>query len=134
MMWGTFVTCPGHGTLQTCLPTGGPSHDQTIPSRRRPPYGVLEGRMEIWWKPYYDRGTSAWSHRLLEAGDWAEVDSLQCHIVHWLGEGKGVVFKAGPGPLAEVGKLGVKGKTPCKDNCRCMKPAQVLELEKLVYR
>jgi hypothetical protein len=90
-------------------------------------YGVIEGRMDIWWKPYYDRGTSSWSHRVLEAGDWVEVDSLQCHIVHWLGEGKGVVFKAGPGPLAEVGRLGVGGKTPCKD-CPCMKPVQVVEL------
>jgi hypothetical protein len=97
-------------------------------------YGILEGQLEIWWKPYYDRGTSAWSHRILEAGDWAEVDSLQCHIVHWTppGEGippgKGVVFKAGPGPLAEVGKLGVKGKTPCT-GCSCMKPARVRALE-----
>jgi len=38
------------------------------------------------------------------------------------------VFKAGPGPLAEVGKLGVKGKTPCKD-CPCMKPQAVQDLE-----
>jgi hypothetical protein len=51
---------------------------------------------------------------VLGTGDWAEVDSLQCHIVRWLTEGKVVVFKAGPGPLAEVGKLGVKGKTPCR--------------------
>lgn len=92
-------------------------------------YGILEGRLEVWWKPYYDRGTSAWSHRILEAGDWLEVDSLQCHVVHWLGEGKGVVFKAGPGPLAEVGHLGVKGKTPCRD-CPCMKPAPVVDLER----
>jgi hypothetical protein len=91
-------------------------------------YGILEGRMEIWWKPYYERGTSAWNHRFLEPGDWLEVDSLQCHIVHWLGVGKGVVFKAGPGPLAEVGKLGIKGKTPCTE-CPCMKPEQVRELE-----
>lgn len=90
-------------------------------------YGILEGRLKIWWKPYYDRGTAAWSHRILEAGDWLEVDSLQCHIVHWLTEGKGVVFKAGPGPLAEVGKIGVKGKTPCMD-CPCMKPRQVVAL------
>jgi hypothetical protein len=91
-------------------------------------YGILEGRMEIWWKPYYERGTSAWNHRVLNAGDWLEVDSLQCHIVHWLGAGKGVVFKAGPGALAEVGKLGVKGKTPCTE-CPCMKPAGVCALE-----
>jgi hypothetical protein len=92
-------------------------------------YGILEGRLEVWWKAYHDRGTSAWCHRILEAGDWLEVESLQCHIVHWLGEGKAVVFKAGPGPLAEVGKLGVKGKTPCKD-CPCMKPDHVAELER----
>ena len=91
-------------------------------------YGILEGCLETWWKTYYDRGTSGWSHRLLDAGDWLEVDSLQCHIVHWLTEGKGVVFKAGPGPLAEVGKLGVKGKTPC-DECPCMKPKKVKILE-----
>jgi len=92
-------------------------------------YGILEGRMEICWKPYYERGTSAWSHRILEAGDWLEVDSPQCHIVQWMGPGKGVVFKAGPGALAEVGKLGIKGKTPCAE-CPCMKPepANALEL------
>jgi hypothetical protein len=87
-------------------------------------YGVIEGELEIWWKPYYDRGTSAWTHRVLGPGDWAEVDSLQCHFVKWQGKGKGVVFKAGPGPLAEVGKLGVKGKTKC-DDCPCMKPVQL---------
>ena len=91
-------------------------------------YGILEGEMEIWSKPYYERGTSAWCHRLLKAGDWLEVDSLQCHIIHWLTQGKGVVFKAGPGPLAEVGKLGVKGKTPCAE-CPCMKPERVKALE-----
>ena len=46
-----------------------------------------------------------------------------------LGEGKGVVFKAGPGPLAEVGRLGVKGKTPC-DGCECIRPPRVCELLK----
>jgi hypothetical protein len=96
-------------------------------------YGVLEGRLEIWWKAYHDRGTSAWCHRILSAGDWLEVDSLQCHIVRWLGAGKGVVFKAGPGPLAEVGRLGVKGKTPCGD-CPCMKPPEVMKLTKTVAK
>jgi hypothetical protein len=92
-------------------------------------YGILEGEVEVWSKPYYERGTAAWSHRILGAGDWLEVDSLQCHIVHWRTEGKGVVFKAGPGPLAEVGKLGVKGKTQCTE-CPCMKPPQVREMER----
>jgi len=92
-------------------------------------YGVLEGELEVWWKAYHDRGTSAWCHRVLGAGDWLEVDSLQCHIVHWRGEGKGVVFKAGPGPLAEVGRLGVKGKTPC-GQCPCMKRPEVIALDR----
>lgn len=92
-------------------------------------YGVLQGRLEVWWKPYFDRGTAAWCHRILEAGDWLEVDSLQCHIVRWLEEGQGVVFKAGHGPLAEVGKLGITGKTVCK-GCPCMKPPQVVEMER----
>jgi hypothetical protein len=48
--------------------------------------------------------------------------------LHWLTEGKGVVLKAGPGPLAEVGKLGISGKTPCTE-CPCMKPARVRDLE-----
>jgi hypothetical protein len=92
-------------------------------------YGVLQGRLEIWWKPYYERGTSAWSHRILETGDWIEVDALHCHIVHWLNKGQGVVFKAGPGPLVGVGRLGEKGKTPCAE-CPCMKPPDVLQLER----
>jgi 8-oxo-dGTP diphosphatase len=87
-------------------------------------YGVLEGQMEIWWKPYYDRGTSAWSHQILGPGDWIEVDSLQCHVVHWRTAGKGIIFKAGPGPLAGVGRLGEKGKTSCGD-CPCMKPSEL---------
>jgi hypothetical protein len=95
-------------------------------------YGVLEGALDVWWKAYHDRGTSAWSHRTLHPGDWLEVDSLQCHIVHWRGNGKAVVFKAGSGPLAEVGRLGVKGKTQCADDdgkpCHCMKPPAVEQL------
>jgi hypothetical protein len=93
-------------------------------------YGILEGEMEAWWKPYCDRGTSAWNHQVVGAGDWLEVDSLQCHIVHWRGEGKGIVFKAGPGPLAGVGRIGTEGKTSCK-NCPypCVKPPEVAALE-----
>jgi len=94
-------------------------------------YGILEGRMEVWWKPYCDRGTSAWNHQILDEGDWVEVDSLQCHIVHWLAEGRGVVFKAGPGPLAGVGRIGTEGKTSCKD-CpySCVKPQEVIDLQR----
>ncbi len=92
-------------------------------------YGVLEGRLEVWWKPYEDRGSSAWSRREVEAGGWVEVEPLRCHFVRWLaggGPGKGTVFKAGPGPLAEVGRLGVAGKTPCA-SCTCLKPPRLLE-------
>jgi hypothetical protein len=92
-------------------------------------YGILEGQLEIWWKGYNDRGTVAWSHRIFGPRDWLEIEPLQCHIVHWVSEGKSVVFKAGPGPLAEVGRLGVRGKTPCKD-CNCLKPGRVCELER----
>jgi 8-oxo-dGTP diphosphatase len=88
-------------------------------------YGVLEGQLEVWWKPYHDRGTSAWNHRVVGPGAWVEMEALQCHYVRWRGDGRGVVFKAGPGPLAEVGKLGVKGKTRC-DNCPCIKPPEML--------
>ena len=77
-------------------------------------YGILEGRLEVWWKPYHDRGTSAWSHRILEPGDWLEVASLQCHIVRWLGEGKGVVFKAGPAPWPKSANSASKAKHPTK--------------------
>ena len=92
-------------------------------------YGVLEGKLEIWWKPYHDQGTSAWSRQMLGPGDWIEVEALQCHAVRWHSEGKGVVFKAGPGPLAGVGRLGIAGKTKC-DVCICMKPREVCELVK----
>lgn len=92
-------------------------------------YGVLEGQLEMWWKPYHDQGASAWSRQTIGPGDWLEVEALQCHAVRWIGEGKGVVFKAGPGPLAGVGRLGVTGKTKC-DTCVCMKPKEVCDLVK----
>jgi hypothetical protein len=91
-------------------------------------YGVLSGKLEIWWKPYHDRGTSAWSHRILGPLDWIEVGPLQCHIVNWVEEGIGVVFKAGSGPLAGVGPLGCAGKTVCED-CPCRRPPQVEQLQ-----
>jgi hypothetical protein len=53
----------------------------------------------------------------LAAGDWAEVDPLLCHFAAWLTpRGLGTVFKAaGTGELAGVGKIGVAGKTTCRD-------------------
>ena len=94
-------------------------------------YGVLSGGpLEFWWKPKHARGSSAWSRRVIEPLGWAEVEPEQCHIVRWLGEGVGVVFKAGPGQLAGVGRQGICGKTPCA-GCACQMPEGVIECERL---
>ncbi len=78
-------------------------------------YGVIEGRLHLWWKPMSARGVRVWENRILEAGDWAEVEPLHCHFAAWLTpEGLGTVIKAaGSGELAGVGRLGVSGKTVC---------------------
>jgi hypothetical protein len=85
-------------------------------------YGILSGKLEIYWRPYHASGASAWQHRVLSAGDWAEVGPLQWHIVHWMEAGHGVVFKAGPGPLAGVGRLGTAGKTNWDDSHGILPP------------
>jgi hypothetical protein len=36
-------------------------------------YGVLSGKLEIWWKNYQDRGVSAWRSEFLGEGDWFEL-------------------------------------------------------------
>jgi hypothetical protein len=78
-------------------------------------YGVIEGRLQLWWKPMNQRGVQVWRHRTLEAGDWAEVEPLHCHFAAWLtSQGMGTVIKAaGAGELAGVGRIGVSGKTVC---------------------
>ncbi len=78
-------------------------------------YGVLEGRLQLWWKPMNARSVRVWENRILESGDWAEVEPLHCHFAAWLTpEGLGTVIKAaGSGELAGVGRLGVSGKTIC---------------------
>ncbi len=85
-------------------------------------YGVFEGRLQLWHKPMNQRGACTWIYLTLQPGDWAEVEPLHCHFACWLDrEGLGTVVKAaGEGELAGVGKLGVAGKTTCKD-CN-MKP------------
>jgi hypothetical protein len=99
-------------------------------------YGVLSGGpLEVWSKPKHDRGAAAWSRKVVEPLGWAEVGPEHCHIVRWLGEGVGVVFKAGPGPLAGVGRQGACGKTPCgktpnSEGCFCLKPLELIEVEK----
>ena len=78
-------------------------------------YGVLEGRLMLWYKPMNQRGVRTWQSRILTAGDWAEVEPLNCHFAAWLDpQGLGTVIKAaGSGELAGVGRLGVSGKTVC---------------------
>lgn len=78
-------------------------------------YGVMEGRLQLWWKAMNARGAGVWRNQILEAGDWAEVEPLNCHFAAWLTkEGLGTVIKAaGSGELAGVGRIGVSGKTVC---------------------
>jgi len=96
-------------------------------------YGVLEGRMQLWYKPMNQRGVRTWQCRTLCAGDWAEVEPLFCHFACWADlEGLGTVVKAAAsGELAGVGKLGVSGKTICKDcnvGTQCIIPPTMQEL------
>jgi len=96
-------------------------------------YGVLEGRLQIWFKPMNQRGVHSWQKMTLEAGDWAEVDALFCHFAFWIEpEGKGTVIKAAAGgELAGVGKIGQAGKTVCKDcnvKTQCMQHPRMMEL------
>ncbi len=80
-------------------------------------YGVIEGRLQVWHKPMTERGVRTWRCVTLEAGDWLEVEALHCHLAFWVEpQGLGTVIKAaGSGELAGVGKIGVAGKTTCKD-------------------
>ena len=80
-------------------------------------YGVLRGRLQLWHKPMSHRGVWTWQCRTLGPGDWAEVEPLECHFACWADRrGLGTVVKAaGAGELAGVGKLGLAGKTTCKD-------------------
>jgi mannose-6-phosphate isomerase-like protein (cupin superfamily) len=96
-------------------------------------YGVLEGRLQIWHKPMNQRGVRTWQCRTLHPADWAEVEPLSRHFACWLGpQGLGTVIKAAAGgELAGVGKLGVSGKTTCKDcnACsQCVMPPTLLDL------
>lgn len=58
---------------------------------------------------------------------------MNCHSVCWLDcEGLGTVIKAaGSGELAGVGRLGISGKTTCKDGNvkrNCLMPPDMAEL------
>jgi hypothetical protein len=96
-------------------------------------YGVMEGRLQLWHKPMDQRGVRAWQCRTLNAGDWAEVEPLNCHFACWLDRnGLGTVIKAaGSGELAGVGRIGTSGKTTCEDcnvKRNCLVPPEMGEL------
>jgi hypothetical protein len=96
-------------------------------------YGILDGKFQLWHKPMNRRGAMTWQCQTLQAGDWAEVEPLHCHFGFWLtSEGLGTVIKAaGEGELAGVGKIGVAGKTTCKDcNVReqCLKHPRMIPI------
>ena len=96
-------------------------------------YGVLEGRLQLWHKPMDQRGVRAWQCGTLYAGDWAEIEPLNCHFAYWLDrKGLGTVIKAaGSGELAGIGRLGISGKTTCKDcnvKRQCLLPPVMKEL------
>jgi mannose-6-phosphate isomerase-like protein (cupin superfamily) len=96
-------------------------------------YGVIEGRLQVWHKPMTERGVRTWRCVTLEAGDWLEVEPLHCHFAFWLEpEGLGTVFKAASsGELAGVGKIGIAGKTTCKDcnvQSQCLVHPRMVEI------
>jgi mannose-6-phosphate isomerase-like protein (cupin superfamily) len=96
-------------------------------------YGVIEGRLQVWHKPMTERGVRTWQCVTLEAGDWLEVEALHCHLAFWVTpQGLGTVIKAaGSGELAGVGKIGIAGKTTCKDcnvHRQCLMHPRMIQL------
>ena len=94
-------------------------------------YGILEGHFVLWHKPMYERGALVWKKEFLNSGDWIEVEALHCHFGYWTTmEGYGTVIKAaGTGELAGVGRIGVSGKTICKEcpvEKQCQKHPEIL--------
>ena len=98
-------------------------------------YGILEGQFVLWHKPMYERGALVWKKEVLNPGDWIEVEALHCHFGYWTTkEGYGTVLKAaGAGELAGVGRIGVSGKTVCKEcpvEKQCQKHPDMLPMLK----
>ena len=98
-------------------------------------YGIFEGQFVMWHKPMYERGALVWKKDVLNSGDWIEVEALHCHFGYWTTkEGYGTVLKAaGAGELAGVGRIGVSGKTVCKDcpvEKQCQKHPEMLPILK----
>ena len=97
----------------------------------------------MWHKPMYERGALVWKKEVLSSGDWIEVEALHCHFGYWTTkEGYGTVIKAaGVGELAGVGRIGVSGKTVCKEcpvEKQCQKHPEMLpilnEYQKILKR
>jgi hypothetical protein len=98
-------------------------------------YGVIEGQFVLWHKPMYERGALVWKKEALNPGDWIEVEALHCHFGYWTTkEGYGTVIKAaGAGELAGVGRIGISGKTVCKEcpvEKQCQKHPEMLPILK----
>jgi len=98
-------------------------------------YGVFEGQFVLWYKPMYERGALVWKKEVLNSGDWIEVEALHCHFGYWTTkDGYGTVIKAaGAGELAGVGRIGVSGKTVCKEcpvEKQCQKHPEILPILK----
>jgi len=98
-------------------------------------YGIIEGQFVLWHKPMYERGALVWQKEVLNPGDWIEVEALHCHFGYWTTrEGYGTVLKAaGEGELAGVGRIGISGKTVCKDcpvEKQCQKHPDMLPILK----
>jgi len=96
-------------------------------------YGIMEGQFVLWHKPMYERGALVWKKEVLNPGDWIEVEALHCHFGYWTTkEGYGTVLKAaGTGELAGVGRIGVSGKTICKEcpvEKQCQKHPEMLPI------
>jgi hypothetical protein len=96
-------------------------------------YGVIEGRLQVWHKPMTERGVRTWRCVTLEAGDWLELEALHCHLAFWIDpQGLGTVIKAaGSGELAGVGKIGIAGKTTCRDcnvHSQCLMHPRMLQV------
>jgi hypothetical protein len=98
-------------------------------------YGVMEGQFVLWHKPMYERGALVWKKEVLNSGDWIEVEALHCHFGYWISkEGYGTVIKAAAaGEMAGVGRIGVSGKTVCKEcpvEKQCQKHPEMLPILK----
>ena len=62
------------------MAAGRVEHVQVSPTAKAVLCRLSERLEHYTYSRRHERGTSAWCHRVLEAGDWLEVDALQCHF------------------------------------------------------